>query len=141
MGNDEPVQVGLTFLAESIDPSEGSTPRALTSHGIAEKLFTVDKYGDIVGQLAKSVAKVSEFVWDVTLQPDIKFSDGTPVSAEAISLTEQNRKNANAQSSLENMTVTALDEVTVRIESEHQTHAINAVLAEFAFCCLRQELG
>jgi peptide/nickel transport system substrate-binding protein len=134
-GNDDPVVVGLTFLAESTDPSEGSTPWALTSHGIAEKLFTVDKNGNIVGQLATSVAKVSDFVWDVTVQPGSKFSDGTPVSTDAVafSLMEQNKRNPSAQSSLGNMTVVALDDTTVRIESERQTHMMDAVLAEWAF--------
>lgn len=143
VGNDDPIVVGLTFLAESTDPTQGSTAWALTSHGIAEKLFTVDKYGDIVGQLATSVEKVSDFVWDVTLQPGSMFSDGTPVSADAVvfCLMEQNGKNENAQSSLGNMTVTAVDDVTVRIESEHETHAMDAVLAEWAFVVYTKDPG
>ena len=59
--------VGKTFLARSIDPREGdSTPWALISHGIAEKLFTVEKDREIVGQIAESVIKVSHLVWEVT---------------------------------------------------------------------------
>ena len=65
---DDPMVVGKTFLASSTDPRPGSTAWALTSHGIAEKLFTVDEHGEIVGQVADSLSKVSDFVWEVTLK-------------------------------------------------------------------------
>ena len=53
--DDDQVVVGQTFMAGAIDPTSGSTGWALTSHGISEKLFTVDKDGNIVGQVADSV--------------------------------------------------------------------------------------
>lgn len=109
--NDEPVVVGQTFLAGSTDPTSGSTPWALTSHGIAEKLFTVNQDGELVGQVAESVTKVSKFVWDVTLKSGHKFSDGTLVDAQHVAdcLMEQNLQNTNAQSSLGTMAVTAME--------------------------------
>ena len=64
---DDQVVVGQTFMAGAIDPTSGSTGWALTSHGISEKLFTVDKKGNIVGQVAESVERVSDNVWEVTL--------------------------------------------------------------------------
>ena len=58
-----PVVVGQTFMAGGIEPAcDCSDPWALTSHGISEKLFTVNKDGDIVGQVAESVVKVSDAV-------------------------------------------------------------------------------
>ena len=48
--------VGQTFLAGSTDPTTGSTPWSLTSHGVSEKLFTVDQDDNIIGQVAKSVS-------------------------------------------------------------------------------------
>ena len=67
----DPVVVGQTFLAESMDPTEGSTAWALTSHGVAEKLFTVSKDGVIAGQVAQSVQKIEELVWEIFLTPGI----------------------------------------------------------------------
>ena len=130
-----PVVVGSTFLAGGLDPTDGSTGWALTSHGISENLFTVDKDGAIVGQIAQSVAKVSEFVWDVTLKAGYKFSDGTAVTSArvAAALTEQNTENSAAQSSLGIMTVTAPDSLTVRIRSTKATHVMSSVLAEWVF--------
>ena len=72
--------VGKTFMAGSVDPTSGSTGWALTSHGISENLFTVNKNGEIVGQVASSTTQVSDYVWDVTLKTDYKFSDGTVVT-------------------------------------------------------------
>lgn len=54
----EQIVVGQTFMAGAIDPTSGSTGWALTSHGISEKLFTVDKDGEIVGQVAESVERI-----------------------------------------------------------------------------------
>ena len=71
--------MGQTFLAGSTDPTKGSTPWSLTSHGVSEKLFTVDQDDNIIGQVAKSVSKVSALVWEVVLKPGYKFSDGTAV--------------------------------------------------------------
>ena len=97
-----PVVVGQTFLASTIDPGcDCSAPWALTSHGISEKLFTVDADGNIVGQVAQSVAKISDLVWEVTLKSGYKFSDGTSVSAELVAagLTELNTANSAARTS------------------------------------------
>ena len=130
-----PVVVGSTFLTNDLDPTDGSSGWALTSHGISENLFTVDKDGAIVGVIAESATKVSEFVWDVTLKADYRFSDGTAVTAArvAAALTELNTVNSAAQSSLGTMTVTAPDSSTVRIQSTKATHVMESVLAEWAF--------
>ena len=131
-----PVVVGQTFMAGGLEPAcDCSDPWALTSHGISEKLFTVDKDGNVVGQVAQSAVKVSEFVWDVTLKSGYKFSDGTPVTAALVAtcLTELNTVSSAAQSSLETMTVTAPGALTVRIQSTRATHVMDAVLAEWVF--------
>lgn len=140
LNSTDPVVVGQTFLAGGLDPTVGSTAWALTSHGISEKLFTVDKDGEIVGQVAESVSKVSENVWEVMLKPDYKFSNGMPVTAQSVAtcLQELNTKNSDAQSTLGQMTVTALGGglgggLKVRIESERPTHVMMTVLAEWVF--------
>ena len=56
-----PVIVGQIFIAGSQDPTWGSTPWTLVSHGIAEKLFTVDKTGNVVPQIASSVTKFDTY--------------------------------------------------------------------------------
>ena len=131
----EPIVVGKTFMAGSVDPTSGSTGWALTSHGVSENLFTVNKDGEIVGQVAESVSKVSELIWDVTLKSGYKFSDGTDVTAQAVAdcLSELNSVNSNAQATIGTMTVTAPSATVVRIESTISTHVMDSVLAEWVF--------
>ena len=135
LGPNDPVVLGQTFLARSMDPTDGSAGWALTSHGVAQKLFTVDQEGEIINQIAESVMKESEFVWILTIKTGYKFSNGTLVNGQHVadSLMELNEKNSGAQSSLGNMTVTATGDLTVRIESDRATHVMDAVLAEWVF--------
>ena len=130
----DPVVVGMTWTTGSLDPRFGSTPWSLTTHGLAEKLFTVDKNGDIVGQLASSTTQVSDLVWTVALA-DRKFSDGTAVTAQIVAdcLNELNTENSAATSSLGTITAAADDATTVRITSTTGTHVMDAVLAEWVF--------
>ena len=95
----------------------------MTSHGISEKLFTVNEKDEIVGQVAQSVKKVNKFTWDITLKSGYKFSDGTAVTAQNVAdcLTELNQKNSNAKTSLDTMTVTAQSNRVVRIVSTRAT--------------------
>lgn len=134
-GNHNAPVIGQTFLAGSIDPLAGSTGWALTSHGIAEKLFTVDGNGNIVAQVAKSVKKIDTLTWEVTLKSDYKFSDGTPVTAQHVKtcLTELNTQNKNAQASVGMMVVTVTDDLTVKIKSDRATPVMEAVLAAWVF--------
>jgi len=94
-----------------------------------------------VPQVAESVSKVSDSVWEVTLKSGYQFSDGTTVTATHVAdcLTELNMKNSNAKSTLGKMTVTAPSELTVRIESERITHVMDAVLAEWVFVVYKKD--
>ena len=135
MDDHEHIVVGKTFMAGGLDSRSGSTGWALTSHGIAENLFTVDKHGEIVPQVAASTTKVSALVWDVALKPDYHFSDGAEVDAAHVAacLNELNEVNDAATSSLGAFTATAEDALTVRITSERETHIMDSVLAEWVF--------
>jgi len=131
----EEIVVGQTFLtAVPIVPHAGSAGWSLTSHGISEGLFTVNKNGEIVPVVAESVSKVSDLVWDVTLKSGYKFSDGSAVTAADVvaCLNELNTENTKAQSSLGTMTVTE-SAGKVRITSTTSTHIMESVLAEFVF--------
>lgn len=131
--------IGQTFMAGSIDPAEGSAAWALTSHGVAEKLFTVDRDGRVTGQLAQNVKRVDESTWDVTLQPGRRFSDGQAVTAAEVAsaLTRTNEKNAAARASVGRLTVMAQDELRLRIRTERPTPVMAAVLAEWPFVVYR----
>jgi peptide/nickel transport system substrate-binding protein len=137
------MKVGQTFLANAINPIDGSTGWALTSHGIAEKLFTVDSTGTVVPQIAQSVSKINTFTWEVTLKSNYKFSDGTVVTATHVAdcLTLLNTNNSNARATLGSMTMSVISSTQVRILSENASPVMDAVLANWVFTIFLQQSG
>ena len=127
--------VGQTFMTGGDDPGIGSTGWALVSHGVGEKLFTVDSQGDVVPRLAESVVKQSDGSWLLTLAPNRKFSDGSTVTATDVAscLGRTNQMNNAAQSSVGTMTLVAQGDRAVSITTTRATPVMASVLAEWAF--------
>jgi peptide/nickel transport system substrate-binding protein len=127
-----PLVVGQSFLTESLDPAQGVAGWALQSHGVAETLFTVDRQGRVVPHLAESVRREGEgFV--VRLKADLKFSDGSPLDAEALkaSLDRATRENPRARAQTGALTLVVRDARELAVKPERPVAAIESVLAEF----------
>ncbi len=129
------VTVGQTFLASGLDPAEGSTGWALVSHGIAEQLFQVSRDGKLVPNLAASATRNADGSWTVKLAADRFFSDGTPVTAEAVAeaLNRTGEANPSARASAGRLTFTAVDDKTLSVTTEQPTAILPSILAEWAF--------
>ncbi|WP_052341168.1 ABC transporter substrate-binding protein [Salinarimonas rosea] len=135
-----PLVVAKTFVAESLDPIDGSAGWALISHGIAEGLFTVSREGTVVPLLAERAERRDDGAWIVTLAEGRMYSDGTPVHAEGVAAA-QNRtgdRNPAARASAGRLTFTALDPRTLLVETERPTPILPSILAEWAFPAYRQ---
>jgi hypothetical protein len=78
------LMISQTFLARSDDPAQGSAGWALVSHGVGEKLFTIDAEKNLVPSLALSVTRDDDDAWVLTLRSRRHFSDGTPVTAAEV---------------------------------------------------------
>src|SRR5690606_31379752 len=122
-----------TFLVGSLDPTRGSAGWALASHGVAEKLFMVDKDGELVPELAESAERTGELSWTIRLAPGRRFSDGSPVTAEALAKgfanTFANSKTAAATGGT--LTFEAKDELTLEVATEKPVPVIAALFAEW----------
>lgn len=80
---------GVSPIGPPWSPSTLQIARA-----VYDPLAAYDASNQLVPQLAASIASDAEFlVWTVTLRPDVRFHDGTPVDAEAV------RRNLEAQRS------------------------------------------
>lgn len=130
-----PLQVGQTFLATVDDPAQGNNGWSLVSHGVGEKLYTLNYQEKLVAQLAKSVERISESRWSVLLEAGRHFSDGSPFTAADVaeSLGRINRENSAARSSCGKMTFTATSELTLTIDTEINTPVMHSVLGEWPF--------
>jgi len=133
------VVIGQTFIAPSLDPADGSAGWALVSHGVAEKLFTVDRAGRIVGELADDIARQPDGAWLVTLRAGRRFADGTPVTGAAVAaaLGRTNERNAAARASVGRMSFVPVDALRLLVRGERATPVMAAVLAEWAFVVYR----
>jgi peptide/nickel transport system substrate-binding protein len=133
------VTVAQTFVAESLDPTDGSAGWALVSHGVAETLFTVDRHGEIVPRLAEAIESRDDGSWVVTLRADRRFSDGTPVTAAEIAaaLTRVTDRNPAARASAGRLHATALSDRELLITPERPTPVMASVLAEWPLAIAR----
>lgn len=129
-----PVTVGQTFITGGLDPAEGSAGWALVSHGIAEQLFTVSRDGLVVPRLAQSAERTGDLAWTVTLADGHHFSDGTPVTAQAVAeaLNRTGAANPAARASAGRLSVTATGPLALTVETERPTPILPSVLAEWA---------
>jgi len=129
------LKVGQTFMANHEDPAVGTAGWSLVSHGIGEKLFSVDDQGQLVPHLASSIVRISPDTWEVTLAPSGHFSDGSPVTAADVvySLGRTNGMLPQARSSVGTMTLSAQSELKVSIKTQINTPVMASVLAENPF--------
>lgn len=137
----EEVTIGQTFIASGLDPAEGSNGWAVVSHGIAEQLFQVSREGEVVPNLAASAALNDDGTWTVEIAPDRFFSDGTPVTAEAVAaaLNRTGEANPSARTTAGRLTFTAVDADTLSVATEQPTMILPSILAEWAFPVYRME--
>jgi peptide/nickel transport system substrate-binding protein len=129
-----PVVVGQPFLADSLDPTRGNAGWALQSHGVAEALFTTDRSGATVPNLAQAARREADGDWTVTLRRDLRFSEGVPYDAEAGSgsLRRALDENPRARTGLGAASrIEVLDATTLRIAPERMAGTIAPLLAEF----------
>jgi peptide/nickel transport system substrate-binding protein len=127
------LQVGATFLAAGLDPARGSNGWSLVSHGIGEKLFMVDAEGRLVPELAEKAERIDELTWHVTLKPGRHFSNGAPVTAEALAIGFANtfEHNATARSTGGMLEFAAKDDLTLVVTTERPIAYIEALFAEW----------
>ncbi|PVH27480.1 ABC transporter substrate-binding protein [Pararhodobacter oceanensis] len=137
----EDLVIGQTFLASGLDPAEGSNGWAVVSHGIAEQLFQVSRDGEVVPNLAASAVQNADSSWLVELAADRFFSDGTPVTAAAVAeaLNRTGAANPSARATAGRMVFSAVDEDTLRVDTEQPTSILPSILAEWAFPVYRLE--
>ncbi|MGJ3264178.1 MAG: ABC transporter substrate-binding protein [Salinarimonas sp.] len=138
-----PLVVAKSFVADSLDPVDGSAGWALISHGIAQGLFTVSREGTVVPLLAEGAERQDDGAWVVTLAEGRLFSDGSPVDAAAVAdaLNRTGAENPAARASAGRLSATALDARRLRVETERPTPILPAILAEWAFPIYRLAEG
>jgi len=116
--------IALRSEPTSMDPQfHALTSNIQLSHTLFDKLATADENINPVPQLAESW-EVDENVWTFKLRPDVKFSNGQPLTAEDVIFTFNRVPNVpNSPSSFQLFLagiqqVEALDPLTLRITTD-----------------------
>ncbi|QDQ96886.1 ABC transporter substrate-binding protein [Tomitella fengzijianii] len=129
---------GVQALAPVLDPGKQGASRGGTGGDAAAAVYDVlMKYdpdsGEFTPQLAESLTSDDDVTWTLKLRDGVKFSDGTPMDAQAVAAsfdryTEQN----GADAGLWKQTVesaTATDPLTVTITLTAPWHRFPSMLA------------
>ena len=127
--NTEPVSGGTLVYATGdaeptcLDPHVGGNyPQALVATQYLESLVSKDSVGEIIPWLASEWSVADDGLsWDFTLRDDVTFTDGTPLTAEAVAANIAHLQDPETGSStgylaVQHVTgVEALDDTTARI--------------------------
>ncbi|MDO5734642.1 MAG: ABC transporter substrate-binding protein [Eubacteriales bacterium] len=125
--------VGQTWVTGSLDPTDGGNPWGLTSHGITEAVFMQNQNGELESRFVKSFEQVSDLEWELILNEDVYFSDGSLVDAKAFceALNTVSEKNLFSDATAGKMEFSPEDEFRVLVKTERKTSALDSVLAEW----------
>lgn len=128
-----PIAVGQPFIAAGTDPVKANNGWALTSHGIAQNLFIVGKDGVVAPWLATGVDRVDDKTWLVRLRRDVKFSDGTPMTAAEVgaALARSNELSGPARGSTGRIATSVVAPHTLRVDTERLVPNMASVLADW----------
>ena len=125
----EPVSGGTLVYASGdaeptcLDPHVGGNyPQALVATQYLESLVSKDSDGEIIPWLATEWTESDDgLAWEFTLRDDVTFTDGTPLTADAVVANIAHLKNPDTGSStgylaVQKVTdVTAVDDTTARL--------------------------
>jgi peptide/nickel transport system substrate-binding protein len=127
--------VGVTAMAASDGNAtfDDKMGWEMVKIGVAEKLFTLDKDGEVVNQIAESISGEGK-AWEVTIKTGIKFSDGSTLTAADVATCLTSMYDSpGASASLNGMTFVADGDTKVKITSTDSTHIMSYILAEYHF--------
>ena len=132
--------IGQTWVQGDTDPTNSGTPWGLTSHGISETVFRLDKDGKLTSRFIESFKKVDPLTWTAVTKNTAKFSNGDVVDAKALAecLNTIQEKNALFNATAGKVTFTAKDDKTLEIKTERELQLLDSFLTEWANIVFKQ---
>lgn len=130
---DKPLVIGQSWLPKGEDPTNTSVPWALTSAGVSETVYMVDREGKLYSRFVDQVSRAGDLDWTLTLKDGVVFSDGSAVDAAAFAAAMNTimEKNPISNGAAGKMSFEAPDAKTVKVHTERPVAALESVLAEW----------
>ncbi len=130
----ESIIVASAGKVESLDPAQANTLRTLQIlSALGDTLFIIDKDGNLVPKLAKSLPKVSKdgLLIDITLRENVSFHDGSKFNAKAMKFSLNRFMNIGTLNYLLNEKIENIeikDEFLLRIKLKKPSSSIKSLL-------------
>ena len=109
-GNPTTLKVGVTNFADTLEPTQNYFGWVVMRYGLGECLTKFDEKMNIVPWLAESwTISDDHLTWTFKIRSDVKFSNGTPLTGEAVknSIERAFAKNTRAATFFEYESITA----------------------------------
>ena len=133
-GNSDEIIIGQTWVISNTDPTDSSVPWSLTSDGVSETVFMVDKDGKLYSRFIDSFEKVDDLTWKAVTKNEAKFSNGDLADAKAIAdcmnLIQTKNQLSNATAGV--VSFTATDDKTLEIKTERPLQRLDSLLTEWS---------
>lgn len=128
-----PVVIGQTFVVGAIEPTVGGTPWSLTTHGLTESVFYLDRDGELKSRYIDKVEKTGDLTWQLTVKKGAKFSDGTDVDADAIvwAMNTVMEKNPLSNATAGKVKFTKIDNDKIGVVVEREVQNLKGLLTEW----------
>lgn len=133
VANNNPITIGQTFVVKAIEPTVGGTPWSLTTHGLSETVFYLNRNGELVSRYIEDVKRIDSLTWELKVKKNVKFSDGTEVNADAIvwALNTIMEKNPLSNATAGKVKFTKKGDDLIEAVMERETQNIKALLTEW----------
>lgn len=133
----EDLTIALGSSITSLDPHfANNSPNKAVARHFFEALIRFDENSNLVPSLATSWKRKNDTTWEIKLRPNVKFSDGSTLTADDVVVSfERAPAVPNSPSSLGLFTrsiskVTAVDPATVEIETKYPDPLLPTMLPE-----------
>lgn len=78
------INAALAYMEPGLDPSNGTYGWVTIRMGVTECLVKMNDKVEIEPWIASEVKNIDELNWEITIRDGVTFSNGTPVTAEAV---------------------------------------------------------
>lgn len=80
----KPLNAALSYMEPGLDPSNGTYGWVTIRMGVTECLVKLNDDVEVEPWLATEVNNIDDVTWELTIRDGVTFSNGTPVTAEAV---------------------------------------------------------
>lgn len=128
------VNTALSYMEPGLDPSNGFYGWVTVRMGVTECLVKLSDNIEVEPLLATEIRNIDELTWEITIRDGVTFSNGTPVTAEAVKQCwERTLQLSNSAVDLSKISTMEPDGQTLTVKTSEPNGAFKNNLCEPVF--------